>query len=142
MPIRLIGVVFEAADPASLGDFWHAEIEEWNPWLPGPGDGGEWRLLPGEDDEGSLELIFIPAAKRPKAGKNRIHLDLNTHDMREYQRRYDDQLKYTDTRPLDIGQGELVPWVVYPDPEGNEFCVLKPRDRYKQAGSLAAVVFD
>lgn len=142
MPIRLTNVVVAANDPESLADFWNTELEMWNQWIPGPGEGNEWRLIPDEDDEGNLEVIFIPAPKPPKVGKNRVHLDLNTQDMREYQRRYDDQLRYTDIRPLDIGQGELVPWVVYPDPEGNEFCVLKPRDRYKQAGALAAIVFD
>jgi len=30
-------------------------------------------------------------------------------------------------RHLDIGQGD-VPWVVLRDPEGNEVCVLTPRD--------------
>lgn len=144
MPIRLTNVVFFADEPESLADFWNAQVELWNQWIPGPGEGDEWRLLPDESDEGSLELIFVPAGKPkpPKVGKNRIHLDVNTHDMYEYQRRYDDKLKYTETRPLDIGQGELAPWVVYPDAEGNEFCVLKPGDRYKKSGALAAVVID
>jgi hypothetical protein len=44
-------------------------------------------------------------------------------------------------RPADVGQGET-PWVVLADPEGNEFCVLEPRDRYIGRGSLAAVVVD
>ena len=30
-------------------------------------------------------------------------------------------------RKIDIGQGD-VPWEVMADPEGNEFCVLTPRD--------------
>jgi hypothetical protein len=29
--------------------------------------------------------------------------------------------------PVDIGQGEQT-WVVLADPEGNEFCVLTPRE--------------
>jgi Glyoxalase-like domain len=41
--------------------------------------------------------------------------------------------------PADVGQGE-VPWVVLADPEGNEFCVLEPRERYIGTGRLAAVV--
>ena len=28
----------------------------------------------------------------------------------------------------DIGQGPGLTWVVLADPEGNEFCVLSPRD--------------
>jgi len=30
-------------------------------------------------------------------------------------------------RRVDIGQSETVGWVVLADPEGNEFCVLRPR---------------
>ena len=29
---------------------------------------------------------------------------------------------------VDVGQGPDVPWVVLADPEGNECCVLTPRD--------------
>jgi hypothetical protein len=29
--------------------------------------------------------------------------------------------------PADVGQGEQT-WVVLADPDGNEFCVLSPRD--------------
>jgi predicted enzyme related to lactoylglutathione lyase len=35
-----------------------------------------------------------------------------------------------------------VPWVVLADPEGNEFCVLDPRDDYDRAGAVAAIVLD
>jgi hypothetical protein len=30
-------------------------------------------------------------------------------------------------RWADVGQGEDVTWVVLADPEGNEFCVLRPK---------------
>jgi hypothetical protein len=40
-----------------------------------------------------------------------------------------------------VGQGE-VPWTVLADPEGNEFCVLEPRDVYRDTGPIAAVVVD
>ena len=43
--------------------------------------------------------------------------------------------------PVDIGQHD-VPWVVLADPDGNELCVLEPRDRYRGAGALASVVID
>jgi hypothetical protein len=29
-------------------------------------------------------------------------------------------------RRVDIGQGDEVSWVVLADPEGNEFCILRP----------------
>ena len=43
--------------------------------------------------------------------------------------------------PADIGQGD-VPWVVMADPEGNEFCVLEPRDAYRDTGPVAAILTD
>ena len=42
---------------------------------------------------------------------------------------------------VDIGQGD-VPWVVLADPEGNEFCVLEPREVYRDTGPVAAIVVD
>ena len=42
---------------------------------------------------------------------------------------------------LDIGQGD-VPWVVMADPVGNEFCVLEPREVYRDTGPVAAIVVD
>jgi hypothetical protein len=41
-------------------------------------------------------------------------------------------------RRLDIGQG-AAPWVVLADPEGNEFCVLEPREEYADTGAVAAL---
>jgi len=35
-----------------------------------------------------------------------------------------------------------VPWTVLADPEGNEFCVLEPREKYRDTGPIAAVVVD
>src|SRR5437660_2248683 len=140
MPVRLVNIVFMASDPEALAEFWETQVEMWDPWIPEPGE--EHRSVPDEEDEGTLEFVFAKGPKRPKAGKNRVHLDLNTHGMYDWQRRYDDQQQYTDIRPVDIGQGEEVPWVVYRDPEGNEFCVLKPREGYARCGALAAVVFD
>jgi predicted enzyme related to lactoylglutathione lyase len=139
MPVRLVSVVFMASDPEALAEFWNDQVEDWYPWTPDTGE--DLRIVPDEDDEGSLELVFTEAPKRPKVGKNRIHLDLNT-GPNDWQQLYDDRLKYTDIRPVDIGQGEDVPWVIYRDPEGNEFCVLKPREQYQDCGLLAAVAID
>jgi hypothetical protein len=54
--------------------------------------------------------------------KNRVHLDLRPDDQAvEVQR-----LISLGARHVDIGQRD-VSWVVLADPEGNEFCVLRPR---------------
>jgi hypothetical protein len=71
-------------------------------------------------------LVFLPVPE-PKTIKNRLHLDLAP-------RAGDDQaaevsrLEGLGATRVDVGQGDDKSWVVLADPEGNEFCVLSPRD--------------
>lgn len=58
-----------------------------------------------------------------KSTKNRLHFDLNPVDQAAEVTR----LSALGARRVDIGQRD-VPWVVLADPEGNEFCVLTPRE--------------
>jgi hypothetical protein len=53
--------------------------------------------------------------------KNRLHLDLRPDDQGAEVER----LVSLGAGHADIGQGEHS-WVVLADPEGNEFCVLRP----------------
>ncbi|AXX28734.1 hypothetical protein APASM_1369 [Actinosynnema pretiosum subsp. pretiosum] len=75
-----------------------------------------------------------------KAEKNRVHLDVNSRTP-EHQAELVERALSLGATHVDIGQRD-VPWVVLADPEGNEFCVLDPRDGYATAGPLAAVVVD
>jgi catechol 2,3-dioxygenase-like lactoylglutathione lyase family enzyme len=70
-------------------------------------------------------LIFIPVPEA-KALKNRLHIDLAPakDDDQEAEVR---RLESLGARRIDIGQGNPS-WIVLADPEGNEFCVLTPRD--------------
>ena len=65
-----------------------------------------------------LELCPEPA---PHAGKNRLHLDVRRSSADDLS---DDALRALGARRLDSAAG--LPWVVYADPSGNEFCVLEP----------------
>jgi predicted enzyme related to lactoylglutathione lyase len=135
MPTRLVWVVVDAADPAALARWW-AEALGWTITLEEP---DEVAVEPPGPDGLGVPLVFVPVAD-PKVGKNRVHLDLRSASA-------DDQaaqvarLTGLGARPADIGQGD-VPWVVLADPEGNEFCVLDPRDGYAHTGPVAAVVVD
>ena len=60
-------------------------------------------------------LLFM-ASTESKAGKNRVHIDLNPHDQDAEVERLVDM----GARHVDIGQ-RGVRWVVLADPEGNEF---------------------
>jgi hypothetical protein len=138
MPVRLTSIVFESADADALAFFWKTNVESWRVRSE---TGGEVRVVASEDDGSTVDLLFSPVSSRDKTGKNRIHLDLNTWSTQAYQAARE-ALMLTGATPVDIGQGELVPWTVLADPAGNEFCLLKPRERYAGAGALAAVVVD
>ena len=65
--------------------------------------------------------ILFQKVPESKSVKNRVHLDLRPDDQfAEVER-----LLGLGARRVDIGQRE-VRWVVMADPEGNEFCVLRP----------------
>ncbi len=72
--------------------------------------------------------------------KYRVHLELATTSA-DHQAELVARLKDLGATPADVGQGD-VPWTVLADPEGNVFCVLEPRDSYRDTGPIAAVVVD
>jgi predicted enzyme related to lactoylglutathione lyase len=135
MPTRLVHMVVDAAGPAALARWW-AEALGWAITWEEP---DEVAVEPPEQDGVGVPLVFVPVAD-PKVTKNRVHLDLRSADA-------DDQaaqvarLSGLGARPADIGQGDI-PWVVLADPEGNEFCVLDPREEYAGTGAVAAIVVD
>lgn len=69
-----------------------------------------------------------------------MHLDLATTST-AHQKELVDRLRELGATPADVGQGD-VPWTVLADPEGNEFCVLEPREIYRDTGPIAALVVD
>ncbi|MEV5507967.1 VOC family protein [Streptomyces orinoci] len=109
MSTRLAGVVIQAVDVPALAGFW-AQALRW----PVAEERGVTILRSGEAD--GPALLLVPA-DRPKAGKNRVHLDL-AGGPAEVRR-----LLGLGAVRVDIGQ-RGVPWEVLADPEGNELCVL------------------
>jgi predicted enzyme related to lactoylglutathione lyase len=120
MDIRIQNVTVDAADPKTLARFW-AEAVGWRLTYE---DDDECALEPPEGDpaEGGPDILFVRVPDA-KAAKNRLHFDLRPTDQQAEVARLI-ELGATDA---DIGQGDEVPWVVLADPEGNEFCVLRPR---------------
>ncbi|HEU5392503.1 MAG TPA: VOC family protein [Streptosporangiaceae bacterium] len=138
MPTRLVHLVVDAADPARLARFWAAALG----WQVAPEEPDEVDVWPpgfSYPDSSALPLVFVPVPE-PKAGKNRVHLDLAT-ESRRHQAAEVERLLALGATPAGIGQGD-VPWTVLADPEGNEFCVLDPRPVYRDTGPVAAVVAD
>jgi len=136
MPTRLECVVVDAADPAALARWWAGALD-WTVTVERP---EETAVEPPAPAGLGVPLVFVPVTD-PKVGKNRVHLDLRSASAGDQQDRVA-RLVGLGARPADVGQGQDVPWVVLADPEGNELCVLDPRDQYAGTGAVAAIVVD
>ncbi|MFI7011285.1 VOC family protein [Streptomyces sp. NPDC050145] len=97
----LTGIVIDAVDVVGMERFWTGATQ-------GRTDG--------------LRLRFVPVDEPKAAYKNRLHLDLAGGP--DWKAEVERLLALGASR-VDIGQGD-VPWDVLADPEGNEFCVLRP----------------
>jgi hypothetical protein len=60
-----------------------------------------------------------------KVVKNRVHLDITPYDRSQQEEVA--RLVSLGAREADIGQRDTR-WVVMADPEGNEFCIMPPRE--------------
>ncbi len=116
MPSHWYSVVVDAADPHALARFWAAALG-YQVVYEAPEE-----VVVVKDEHTAPGLVFglVPEAKTVK---NRLHLDLNPDDQQAEVER----LLALGARHADVGQGPEVTWVVLADPEGNEFCVLRPR---------------
>ncbi len=72
-----------------------------------------------------IGLCFMPVDETKRV-KNRLHLDLTT-DGRDRDAEIERILSLGASR-VDIGQRGDESWDVFADPEGNEFCVVRPKE--------------
>ncbi|QES04177.1 VOC family protein [Streptomyces venezuelae] len=139
MALRPVQVNIKALDPAAVGRFW-AEALGWSAYSPGattyvgPRGGLVW------PDPVGLGIDVVPVPEPKTAVKNRVHIDLATTSA-DHQEQVVARLLALGATHAHVGQGQ-VPWTVLADPEGNEFCVLEPREVYRDTGPIAAVVVD
>jgi hypothetical protein len=112
---RLAAVVVDAADPPSLARFWAAVTG----WPVGYEEGDVTSLHQPDDRPPDIDFVRV---REPKRVKNRVHPDVVAVDGDV--RSAAEGLLARGARPVDIGQGDGLPWVVLADPEGNELCVL------------------
>jgi predicted enzyme related to lactoylglutathione lyase len=143
MPTRLVHLVADANDPARLARFWSGllgwEIAEETPDDEAVDEVDVWPAGYAYPDPVAVPIVFVPVPEY-KTGKNRVHLDLASSSAAQ-QAELVSRARDLGGSPADIGQGD-VPWVVMADPEGNEFCVLEPRDIYRDTGPVAAILTD
>jgi predicted enzyme related to lactoylglutathione lyase len=118
MPLSLHHVVIDARDLPSLARFWARALN--------------WKILSerdreiviGVDEASPVGICFMPASGN-KTVKNRLHLDLTAGaDDRDSEI---ERILGLGARRVDIGQTGAESWIVLADPEGNEFCIVRPK---------------
>ena len=109
-----LGLVLDCSDPERLAAFWSAALG-----YTVLGRAGSYVLL--VDEAGQQPKLLLQRVGEAKAGKNRMHLDIETPAV-------DDEVSRLEGLGASRIGAEAVEehgnrWVVMADPEGNEFCV-------------------
>jgi predicted enzyme related to lactoylglutathione lyase len=117
MTVKLQCIAIDSIDPRALGQWW-ADALAWEAW-----DEPEGFCVAPPRDSGQTELVFLKVPEG-KAVKNRVHLDFRPDDQDAEVARFES----LGAIRVDVGQESdlAVTWVVLADPEGNEFCILRP----------------
>lgn len=118
MPVSLHHIVIDAHDMPGLARFW-ADVLGWKILSV-----REREVVVGAHETASVGLCFMPVTDR-KVVKNRLHLDL-TSSPEDREAEISRILALGATR-VEIGQTGEESWTVLADPEGNEFCVVRPK---------------
>jgi predicted enzyme related to lactoylglutathione lyase len=118
MPASLHHIVIDAHDLPGLAGFW-ADVLGWRILSQ-----REREVVIGPDPTSPVGICFMPVTE-PKVVKNRVHLDLTTAaDEREAEI---ERILTLGAQRVDIGQTGTESWTVLADPEGNEFCIVRPK---------------
>ncbi len=105
-------MAIDCADPPSLAEFYGRLLGA--PWVVmADGDAGVYGLVGP-----NIDCIRVPEGK---VVKNRLHLDFRAADLAAAVAHAE---SLGATRAPDVYDGDA--WVVLRDPEGNEFCFLRP----------------
>ena len=118
MPVALHHIVVDTHDLPGLARFWTQALG-WSVLSE-----REREIVIGPDVDAPVGICFMPVTG-PKTVKNRLHLDLTTSAAdRDAEI---DRLLALGARHADVGQTGDESWTVLADPEGNEFCVVRPK---------------
>lgn len=104
-------VTIDCENPQQLAEFWSQALQ-----IDVLGDFGQFVFLGRKGSAVNLGLQKVP---EPRAGKNRVHLDLGGEPRADAARRLaslDATIKGEYSMPG-------LSWIVRTDPEGNEFCI-------------------
>ena len=119
MPVRLHHIVIDAHDLLKLARFWTQALG-WQVLSE-----REREIVIGTDENAPVGICFMPVTDQ-KIVKNRVHLDITTEAQDRDQEI--DRLLGLGAQRVDVGQTGKESWTVLADPEGNEFCVIRPKE--------------
>ncbi len=119
MPVRLHHIVIDSHDLPGLARFWKQALG-WQVLSE-----REREIVIGPDVNAPVGICFMPVTDA-KTVKNRVHVDLTTSAADRDQEI--ERLIELGARRVDVGQTGEESWTVLADPEGNEFCVVRPKD--------------
>jgi predicted enzyme related to lactoylglutathione lyase len=111
--------VIDAHDLPALARFW-TEALGWKVLSE-----RDREIVIGTDDNAPVGICCMPVTE-PETVKNRVHVDLTS--SAEDRDQEIERLLVLGARRVDIGQTGNESWTVLADPEGNEFCVVRPKE--------------
>jgi hypothetical protein len=123
MSCRLSELVVDCAEPETLARFWCAVLDYVELSREEPDNGIE--IGPPSGFGGPAPTLVFSRSAEPKAGKLRLHFDVNPVDRDQDAEL--ERLLSLGARPADVGQTGEENWHTLQDPEGNEFCLLRKR---------------
>lgn len=117
MSSSVYNVAFDCADAFGLATFWSQVTGQPLGDDDHPGDPAAGIKMPG-----GFQLYFEQVPE-PKVVKNRVHVCLRPDGARDLE--VERLLGLGATVVADRREADGTGWVVFADPEGNEFCVLR-----------------
>ncbi len=87
--------------------------------------GRENEIVTGTDENAPFGMCFMPVTD-PRTARNRVHLGLTGSAADRDQET--GRLLALGARRADTGQAGAESWTVLADPEGNVFCVVRPKE--------------
>jgi Glyoxalase-like domain len=122
MTCQLLTLCIDANDPLRLARFWSGVLGS-----EMAGDARDGVALMPSDDTGFV-LRFLPAPDK-EPGLKLAHLHLTSTSLEDQQQTVA-RLLGLGARHVDVGQRPEEGHVVLADPEGNNFCVIEPGDKW------------
>jgi catechol 2,3-dioxygenase-like lactoylglutathione lyase family enzyme len=120
--VELVALAMHSNTPEAIARFWGRALG----WEAEQVASGDVELTP--TDPTRFRLV-VRAGAAAKVGRNPIHFDLTSTSAADQQSLVADLVAHG-AQPADVGQVGDEGHVVLADPDGNEFCVIEPGNRF------------